>query len=34
MTAPPQPGEPAKPSLTLGELFCWLTGKERTPEAV
>jgi hypothetical protein len=33
MTTPEQqPDEPPKPSLTLAELFCWLTGKEATPE--
>jgi hypothetical protein len=32
MTTPPQPDEPPKQSLTLAELFCWLTGKEPTPE--
>jgi hypothetical protein len=32
MTTPTQPDEPPKPSLTLAELYCWLTGKEPTPE--
>ena len=32
MTTPEQPDEPPKQSMTLAELFCWLTGKEPTPE--
>jgi hypothetical protein len=32
MAAPEQPNEPPQQSLTLAELFHWLTGKEPTAE--
>jgi hypothetical protein len=32
MATPQQPDEQPKQSMTLAELFRWLTGKEPTPE--